>query len=130
MPQKRKTSVKINDANSLENLLQETYGDACVQISDAQRVINELTNGSEPEDVRDYTDIAAQRTNALKIKDSAIKIKLDIAKLQTEIIKHTGDSVKSDDNKVTSSPTTDDFAAIREMFKKKKEESNNIYEVD
>ncbi len=70
--------------------MQEVYNDACSQINDAQRTINELTNSTTAEDVADATSIAREKSNAQKIKDSGVKIKLEVAKLQADIIKHNG----------------------------------------
>ena len=117
MPRKRQ-DIKVNNSNSLEALMQETYNDACGQIIDAQKVINEMVNAAEPEDVKDHAEIAGQRTNALKIKDSAIKIKLELAKLQNEIIKNEGNIGKVVTERVESSVSTDEFSNIREMLKK------------
>ena len=116
MVRKKKQVIKVNDSDSLESLLQETYSDACDQINDAQANITELKTSTEPEDVRDHTEIAAQKTNALKIKDSAIKIKLEIAKLQSEILKNSGDIDKTISNDVSATATTDDFSRIRKMI--------------
>lgn len=118
---KIKQTVRVNDSKSLESLMQETYNDACGQIVEAQKVINEMTTGSEPEDVRDYTDIASQRTNALKIKDSAIKIKLELAKLQNEVLKHNsniGNPIKEQSEGVA---TLNDFDTVRELLRRAKE---------
>ena len=76
MPRKRKTDVKVNDNSSLESLMQETYNDACLQITDAQRVINELTTGVTPQDVDDHTKVAKEKAGLLKVKESGIRIKL------------------------------------------------------
>ena len=59
--------------------MQETYNDACLQISDSQKTINELSSSATPADVDDYTKIATTKVNLLKVKDSAIRIKLEIA---------------------------------------------------
>jgi hypothetical protein len=127
MPRKKKQSVKVNNSESLENLMQETYNDACGQILDAQKTINELTNAADPEDVADLSSIAKERTNALKIKDSAIKIKLEIAKLQSDIIKHNGDVDKGVESHSGGAASTDDFETIRKMIEDKK---NKGYELD
>jgi len=82
MPRKRKHDVKVNNNESLEGLMQETYNDACLQINDVQRTINELTTGSNPDGVDDLTKIAKEKGNLLKVKDSAIRVKLEIAKLK------------------------------------------------
>ena len=118
MPRKKKQEVKINNLDSLESLCQETYNDACAQINDAQRTINEMVNSANPEDVDDLTKIAKGKVDALKIKDSAIRIKLEIAKLQNDIIKNNGDvesAIKDRNNGIA--PSLDDFSKVREMLK-------------
>jgi hypothetical protein len=127
MPRKKKQEIRVNDSSSLESLMQETYNDACGQILDAQKTINEMANAAEPEDVTDYTNLASQRTNALKIKDSAIKIKLELAKLQNEILKNNGDVNKTVSENSTTA-TIDDYSVIREMLKKSKE-SDSGYKI-
>ena len=42
MPRKKRQDIKVNNNDSLEGLLQETYNDACLQINDAQKEINIL----------------------------------------------------------------------------------------
>lgn len=122
MSRRKKQTIKVNDNDSLQGLLQEVYNNACAQINDAQKVVNEVTSGSDPEDVDDWTKIAKAKTDALKVKDSAIKIKLDITKLQNEIIKHSGSlsAAVKDNPEVVSN---NDFAKIRELLKKREEES-------
>ena len=61
MPRKRKHDVKVNNNESLEGLMQETYNDACLQINDVQRTINELTTGVNPDGVDDLTKIAKEK---------------------------------------------------------------------
>ena len=75
MARKRKHDVKVNDNESLEGLMQETYNDACLQITDVQRTINELSVAADPEGVDDLTKIAKEKGNLLKVKDSAIRVK-------------------------------------------------------
>jgi hypothetical protein len=117
MPRKKKQDVKINSTDSLEGLCQEAYNDACSQINDAQRTINEMVNSANPVDVDDITKIAKGKVDALKIKDSAIKIKLEIAKLQHDIIKNNGDGDAALKNRSGGEVTLDDFTKIREMIK-------------
>ena len=131
MPRKKKQQIKVNQTDSLENLMQETYNDACSQLLDAQKTINEMSNAAEPEDVSDYSIIAKERTNALKIKDSAIKIKLEIAKLQNDILKNNGDVDAVVENRSSGTASLADFDAVNDMIKKAKEGDNgNGYEVD
>ena len=125
MPRKKKQDVKINNVDSLEGLCQEAYNDACAQINDAQKTINEMVNSANPVDVDDITKIAKGKVDALKIKDSAIKIKLEIAKIQNDIIKHNGDASAAIQERSNGSVSLDDFAKVREMIKSKNKESEN-----
>ena len=117
MPRKKKQEVKVNDTDSLEGLMQETHNDACLQINDAQRTINELSNSATPEDVDDLTKIAKEKGNLLKVKDSAIKIKLELAKLQSDIIKNKGDVESAISERSNGAASLNDFKTIREMLK-------------
>lgn len=125
MPRKKKQDVKTNDVDSLEGLMQETYNDACANINDAQKTINELVNSVKAEDVDDATKIAKEKSNALKIKDSAIRIKLEIAKLQNDIIKHKGDVESAVNDRSGGNITLDDFSKVREMIKKNANNNND-----
>lgn len=125
MPRKQKTDVKINDTTSLTSLMQETYNDACLQINEAQKTINELTISTTPVDVDDSTKIAKAKTDSLKIKDSAIKIKLEIAKLQSEIIKNNGDAESAVSERSDGKVSMSDYKEIREMLKNKNVETDD-----
>jgi hypothetical protein len=118
LPRKRKTDIKINDTSSLEALCQETYNDACLQITDSQKTINELGLSATPSDVDDLTKIAKEKGGLLKIKDSAIRIKLELAKLQSDIIKNRGDIESTISERSNGSASLNDFKTIREMLKK------------
>lgn len=122
MPRKKKQDVKVNNTESLEGLMQETYNDACLQISDSQKTINELHSAAIPVDVDDHTKIAKEKGNLLKIKDSAIRIKLEIAKLQNDILKNKGDEDSAISERSHGSASLSDFKTIREMLKN---EQNN-----
>jgi hypothetical protein len=125
---KRKHDVKVNDNESLEGLMQETYNDACLQINDVQRTINELTTGSNPEGVDDLTKIAKEKGNLLKVKDSAIRVKLEIAKLQSDIIKNRGDANAAIAERADGKVSLSDFKSIREMFRKGQDINNELDE--
>jgi hypothetical protein len=120
MPRKRKQDIKINDNSSLEGLCQETYNDACLQIIDSQKTINELSASATPVDVDDLTKIAKEKGNLLKIKDSAIRIKLELAKLQSDIIKNRGDIDSAVSERSNGTASLSDFKSIREMLKNEK----------
>ena len=117
MPRKRKQDVKVNNTESLEGIMQEVYNDACLNINEAQRTINELTTGATPDDVDDLTKIAKEKGNLLKVKDSAIRLKLDVAKLQSDIIKNNGNAESAIQERSNGTATLNDFKSIREMFK-------------
>jgi hypothetical protein len=125
MPRKKKQDIKIDSINSLEGLCQEAYNDACSQINDAQRTINEMVNSANPVDVDDITKIAKGKVDALKIKDSAIKIKLEIAKLQKEIIKNDGDADAAIKNRSGGEVTLDDFTRVREFIKNRNDNTSD-----
>jgi hypothetical protein len=61
MPRKRKQDIRVNSNDSLEGLMQETYSDACLQITDSQIGINQLTLTLTP-DVDDITKIAKEKS--------------------------------------------------------------------
>jgi len=125
MPRKKKQDVKVNNTESLEGLIQETYSDACLQINDAQRSINELTSSTTPADVDDHTKIAKEKGNLLKIKDSAIRIKLEIAKLQSDFIKNKGDVDATISDRSGGNASLSDFKSIRDMLKNNAKDSEN-----
>jgi hypothetical protein len=117
MPRKQKQVIKTNSDDSLSGLMQETYNDACLQINDAQKTINELSASATPADVDDLTKIAKEKGGLLKIKDSAIRIKLELAKLQSDIIKNRGDVETTINERSHGTASISDFKSIREMLK-------------
>lgn len=122
MPRRKKQEVKINDNQSLEGLLQETYNDACLQITDSQKAINELTTAAAtPEDVDDLTKVYKEKANLLKVKDSAIKVKLELARLQSDIIKNNGNAETAISERSNGTASLKDFKSIREMLKNDKD---------
>ena len=130
MPRKKKQDVKVNNTESLEGLMQETYNDACLQINDAQKTINELASSATPTDVDDLTKIAKEKGGLLKIKDSAIRIKLELAKLQSDIIKNRGDVESTINERSQGSASLTDFKSIREMLKNDKKDHDLDNEVE
>ena len=117
MPRKKKQEVKVNNVDSLEGLMQETYNDACLQIIEAQSFINELSTRTNPNDVDDATKIAKEKGGLLKIKDSAIRMKLELAKLQSDIIKNKGDVEGALNERGDGKVSLTDFKSLREILK-------------
>jgi hypothetical protein len=122
----KKTKIKLDNLESLEHLMQETYNNACSQQNDAQRAINKMENGADPADVDDYTKIAKEKSNLLKIKDSAIKIKLELSKIKADFIKKSDQPINDTVEKKT---TTEDFKKIREMLKENKNNDKDEIEL-
>lgn len=130
MGRKVKQDVKINDNQSLEGLMQETYNDACLQITEAQKTINELSASATPEGVDDLTKIAKEKGGLLKIKDSGIRIKLELAKLQSDIIKTGGNAAAAISERTSGKASVDDFDSVREMLKQNKKEADIVSEFE
>jgi hypothetical protein len=121
MARRKKLNVDLTSIESLQELMQEVYYDACGQVKEAQNTINKLTSSAEPEDVDDHTKIAKAKTDALKIKDSAIKIKLDVGKLQNDVLKQSGDlsdGIEGIKDVEKGQDTLASFDLIKEMIKK------------
>lgn len=126
MPRKTKIKIKLNDSDSLQSLMQEVYDDSCLQINDSQRVINELTNTVPAETIDDVTKIAREKSNAMKIKDSAIKLKLESGKLMNEIIKNNGDVAEATSDYMDGGKVSDDdFQKLREIIKNNEAKNKN-----
>jgi len=117
MARSKKQKIEINSNSSLQGVMQEVYNNACNQIQDAQKVVNELTASVTAEDVDDITKVAKAKTDALKLKDSAIKIKLDVGRLQSDIMKYSGNMDEVMTNNNTQLVTSDNFSQVREMIK-------------
>jgi hypothetical protein len=124
MARSKRLSIEVNNNNSLQGLMQEVYNNACNQINDAQKVINELGASAVPDEIDDFAKIAKAKTDALKVKDSAIKIKLDVGKLQSDIIKYGGDikTVYAENKDIVDK---DDFDKIRQLIKNKNSSNKN-----
>jgi hypothetical protein len=122
MARSKRQIIEVNNNNSLQSVMQEVYNNACNQMNDAQKVVNEVSTGATPEDVDDWAKLAKSKTDALKLKDSAIKIKLDIGKLQSDIIKYGGNMSAVVENN-SQLATSDNFSQVREMIKKREEEA-------
>lgn len=118
MPRKKGQKVELNNIDSLTGLMQETYNDACLQITSAQNTINELANGPTVQDIDDITKVSKEKAGLLKVKDSAIRIKLELAKLQSEIIKNNGDVKEAIKQETGGTASLNDFSSIRELIKK------------
>jgi len=123
MPRNRKLNIEIANSGSLQSLMQEVYNNACTQINDAQKVINEVEASTASTEIDDIVKIAKAKTDALKLEESAINLKLNVGKLQSDIIKFNGDmkSVYSENQGIVDKS---DFDKIRELIKTKDDSKN------
>lgn len=91
--QDRKYKVKLNSAEKIEELLQETYDQTCRQINEIQNEINKLTVSTNLADasIEEKAKYAKAIHDYTGDKTKAIMLKFEIAKFMGEILKHNGD---------------------------------------
>ena len=122
MPRPKRKNVAL-DKDSVEQLLQESYNEACENRSKAITMLNKQLR-----DVNDNTDIqqiGKINNELLRIIDSSISKKLDIVKLQITLVK-TGN--ESDDSSFSISD--EDKQLIEGMIKQSEEPKGNNIEYD
>tara|TARA_R110001606_G_scaffold234538_2_gene382250 strand:+ start:1862 stop:2233 length:372 start_codon:yes stop_codon:yes gene_type:complete len=122
MPRPKRKNVAL-DKDSVEQLLQESYNEACENRSKAITMLNKQLR-----DVNDNTDIqqiGKINNELLRIIDSSISKKLDIVKLQITLVK-SGD--EGDDS--SFSITDEDKQLIEGMIKQSEEPKGNNIEYD
>ena len=122
MPRPKRKNVAL-DKDSVEQLLQESYNEACENRSKAITMLNKQLR-----DVNDNTDIQQVgkiNNELLRIIDSSISKKLDIVKLQITLVK-TGN--ESDDSSFSISD--EDKQLIEGMIKQSEEPKDNNIEYD
>ena len=120
MPRRKKQEIKLNDNSSLEGLVQEIYNDACLQITESQKTLNELSVNAIGENVGEHTQIAKEKGGLLKVKESGIRLKLEVAKLQSDIIKYSGNIEAAVSERSQGTASVNDFKSIRDMLKNEK----------
>ena len=112
----KKYSVKLNNVQKIEDLLQETYNQACQQHTAIQEEMNKLAGSTTFKDL----DIDGKEkygkimNNYFALQQKAIGQKFDIAKLMAEIVKHGGD-VKGAIDASKAMPTTLDLDKLRQL---------------
>ena len=93
----KRYKVKLNSVEKVEELLQETYNQACQQIVTIQEEMNKLSQSTilanEITDAK--TKYAKAMNDFIANKDKAIGRKLEIAKFIGDILKYNGDIEKS-----------------------------------
>lgn len=96
MEPNKRYKVKLNSVEKIEDLLQETYDQACRQINEIQNEINKLTNstnlGSDDITMDDKAKYSKAIHDFSNDKLKAIAMKLEIAKFMGELVKKSGDA--------------------------------------
>ena len=129
--QNKKYTVKLNNLDKIEQLLQETYDLACRQNNQIQDEINKIANTTSINDLdidgkEKYAKII---NNYLALLQKSTAQKMDIAKLLTEVVKHNGD-VKGAINDTKNISTALDLDKLRNLAKEiSTNEDNEHYQL-
>lgn len=115
-----KVKIKLNSKDTVAELLQETYIQACEQLNQVQEEINKISQSTtmgQDFSMDEKAKYGKIMHDFLGDKDRSIKTKVDIAKLLSEIISHNG-SVEETlaDKAFTKQPTTLDFNKIKKSL--------------
>jgi hypothetical protein len=114
-----KVKIRINSNDKIEEVLQETYNQACEQITQVQEEMNKITKSTTLADltIDEKAKYAKIMHDYSGDKDRAIRAKMDIAKLLIEIVNHKG-SVEDtlNDKAYTKQPSTLNFEALKKQI--------------
>ena len=129
--QNKKYTVKLNNIDKIEQLLQETYDLACRQNNQIQDEINKIANTTiiNDLDIDGKEKYAKIINNYLALLQKSTAQKMDIAKLLTEVVKHNGD-VKGAINDTKNISTALDLDKLRNLAKEiSTNEDNEHYQL-
>lgn len=118
----KRTKIRLNSGEKVEELLQEIYDQACRHLTEIQNSKNALMSSTNLADENFTMDDKAKYFKAItdldKNKNNAMQMKLEVAKFLGEMIKHNGDmnATVNDKNfaKRTSLKLSDIKAAIND----------------
>jgi len=115
---KRRYTIKLNNVDKIEQLLQETYNLASQQHKQIQDEINKIANTTTINqlDIDGKEKYAKIMANYISLQQKSIAQKQDIAKLMSEIVKHNGD-INSAIDASKNIPTTLDINKLRKLAK-------------
>lgn len=127
--EKKKYTVKLNNIEKIEQLLQETYDLANRQTTAIQEEINKIANTTiiNDLDIDGKEKYGKIMNNYIALQQKAIQQKFDISKLMAEVLKHSGD-VNSAINESKKGATTLDLTKLKELAKNANTQSNNTTE--
>ena len=88
-----KYSVKLNNIDKIEQLLQETYELACQQHTSIQNEINKIMNTTVVNnlDIDGKEKYGKIMKEYFSLQQKSISLKMDVAKLMSEVLKYNGD---------------------------------------
>lgn len=131
MADKKKYTVKLNNIDKIEQLLQETYNLACQQFTQIQGEINKIANTTilKDLDIDGKEKYGKIMNNYISLQQKSITQKFDIAKLMSEIIKHNGD-IDGALKEAAKAHTSLDIKSIRDIVNKAKESNDTqVYQL-
>ena len=131
MADKKKYTVKLNNIDKIEQLLQETYNVACQQFTQIQGEINKIANTTilKDLDIDGKEKYGKIMNNYISLQQKSITQKFDIAKLMSEIIKHNGD-IDGALKDAAKAHTSLDIKSIRDIVNKAKESNDTqVYQL-
>lgn len=127
--EKKKYTVKLNNIEKIEQLLQETYDLANRQTTQIQEEINKIANTTIINDLDiDGKEKYAKIMNAyISLQQKAIQQKFDVAKLMSEVLKHNGD-INSAINDTKKSALSFDISKLKQIAANANTAGNNTTE--
>ena len=131
MADKKKYTVKLNNIDKIEQLLQETYNLACQQFTQIQGEINKIANTTilKDLDIDGKEKYGKIMNNYISLQQKSITQKFDIAKLMSEIIKHNGD-IDGALKDAAKAHTSLDIKSSRDIVNKAKESNDTqVYQL-
>lgn len=114
-----KVKIRINSNDKIEELLQETYNQACEQLTLIQEEMNKITKSTTLSEltIDEKSKYAKIMHDYSGDKDRAIRAKMDIAKLLIEIVNHRGSVEETlNDKAFTKQPTSLNFEALKKQL--------------
>lgn len=118
----RKYKVKLNSIERIEELLQETYDQACKNLNLIQNEISKLENSTNLSDesvsIEEKTKVSKAIHDFVGDQSKAISLKLEIAKFMGEIIKHGGSVEDTLNDKNVSKRTSMSLSSLRAELSK------------
>lgn len=127
--EKKKYTVKLNNIEKIEQLLQETYDLANRQTTQIQEEINKIANTTiiNELDIEGKERYAKIMNGYISLQQKAIQQKFDVAKLMSEVLKHNGD-VNSAINDTKKGALSFDISKLKQIAANANTAGNNTTE--